>query len=189
MKCAIGLVVLLVGACRSVASSGPYATPSEAARDTAKAERITREAAELIATEPAKAEALLREALTADIFHGPAHNNLGVLFLGQGKRYEAAQEFEWAKKLLPGHPDPRVNLALCFEEAGRFDEALEQYASAIEAYPGYVPAMQGAASLVLRTGKQDARLELWLSEIAMRGESVSWREWAERHVGFASATR
>ncbi len=40
------------------------------------------------------------------------------MFLGQRKLYEAANEFEWAKKLLPGHPDPRVNLARTLEEAG-----------------------------------------------------------------------
>jgi len=33
----------------------------------------------LIDSDPAKAAELLREALTADLFFGPAHNNLGVL--------------------------------------------------------------------------------------------------------------
>ena len=38
----------------------------------------------------AQAEEMLREALTVDLYHGPAHNNLGVLFLRQSKLYEAA---------------------------------------------------------------------------------------------------
>jgi hypothetical protein len=50
------------------------------------------------------------EALSADLFFGLAHNNLGVLYLKEDKLYEAANEFEWARKLMPGHPDPRMNL-------------------------------------------------------------------------------
>lgn len=52
------------------------------------------------------------------MFNGPAHNNLGVLFLERGQLCKAANEFEWTRKLLPGHPDPRVNLALTLERAG-----------------------------------------------------------------------
>ena len=33
------------------------------------------------------------------------HGNLGVLYLNRGELYEAASEFEWARRLLPGHPD------------------------------------------------------------------------------------
>ena len=173
-----GAVLLAVAlGCRS-ATPSPYAPLSEATRSTARAEALNREAADLMETEAAKAERLLREALTADLFHGPAHNNLGVLFLEQGKLYEAAGEFEWAKKLMPGHPDPRVNLALTLERAGRIDEAFAGYESALEVWPDYLPAIQGLASLTVRTGRQDARLARWLDAIAMRAESVHWREWA-----------
>jgi tetratricopeptide (TPR) repeat protein len=177
-----------LGACTSARPRGPYEAPSEAQRDSARAELLTREAAELLTSEPERAETLLREALSADLYCGPAHNNLGVVFLAQGKRYDAAQEFEWAKKLLPGHPDPRVNLALCFEDAGRLDEALEHYASALEVYPGYVPAMQGAASLALRSGKPDPRLRGWLDEIALRGETPDWQHWASARAARGAAT-
>ena len=62
-----------------------------------------------------------------------------MLFLKQDKLYEAANEFEWAKKLLPGHPDPRVNLALVMERAGRNDEAFANYQAALEVWPNYLP--------------------------------------------------
>jgi Tfp pilus assembly protein PilF len=179
---ALGLVLALVG-CRSAnAPVGPYTPPSEAARDTTKAERLNREAADVLATDPARAEELLRQALTADLFHGPAHNNLGVVYLGQQKLYEAASEFEWAKKLMPGHPDPRVNLGLVMEAAGRNDEAMASYEAALEVWPGYLPAIQGAASLALRSGRRDdARLGSWLDEVALRGDD-GWRRWARsRH--------
>src|SRR4030095_9624565 len=105
------LAVTIVGGCAST-PSGPYSTPSADARDPAKAQKLTMEAADLMNSDPAKAEQLLKQALTADVFHGPAHNNLGVLQLKAGRWYEAANEFEWARKLMPGNPDPRMNLAL-----------------------------------------------------------------------------
>ena len=59
--------------------TGPYQSQSDGGRDNAKAQRLTQEAAALLDTNPQRAETLLRDALTADLYHGPAHNNLGVL--------------------------------------------------------------------------------------------------------------
>ncbi len=175
-----GLVLAaLLGGCASTGGpDGPYTTPTEASRSTAEAERLNRQAADMLSTHPAKAEELLRAALTADLFFGPAHNNLGVVYLKQKKLYEAANEFEWARKLMPGHPDPRVNLALALETAGRTGEALASYSSALEVWPNYLPALEGIASLTLRAGdRRDPRLAAWLSEISLRGEPA-WSSWA-----------
>ncbi|MFO0981427.1 MAG: tetratricopeptide repeat protein [Planctomycetota bacterium] len=150
--------------------------------DVALAERLTREAAPKIDTDPADAETLLRDALTADLYHGPAHNNLGVVFLKQGKLYEAANEFEWARKLMPGNPDPRLNLGLVLEKAGRVDEALKTYSTALEVTPEYEPAIQAIARLSLRSGRKDERLQEMLDTIALRGETEAWREWAQREM-------
>jgi tetratricopeptide (TPR) repeat protein len=133
-------------------------------------------------TDLAGAERLLREALAADLFFGPAHNNLGVLFLKQGKRYEAANEFEWAKKLMPAHPDPRVNLAMTLEEAGRVDDAIASYTAALEVYPGYLPAVQGIARVSVRAGREDDRLRGWLDSIVLQSREDAWREWARREA-------
>ena len=73
------------------------------------------------------------EALTRDLFYGPAHNNLGVVFLNQDKLYEAANEFEWARKLMPGQPDPHVNLAITMERAVRNEDAYKSYEAASKA--------------------------------------------------------
>jgi tetratricopeptide (TPR) repeat protein len=183
MRTLLACLLMLAG-CRAT-PAGPYTPPTGQARSTVEAERLTREAADLIASEPERAEKLLREALTADLFYGPAHNNLGVVFLGQGKRYEAAHEFEWARKLMPGHPDPRVNLALTLEGAGRVDEALATYGAALEVFPGYLPAVQGLARLTVRAGREDERLAGWLEDIAMRGEEASWRDWARSRASQA----
>ncbi len=146
-------------------------------------------------TEPAKAETLLREALAADLYHGPAHDNLGVLFLKQNKLYEAAGEFDWARKLLPGHPDPRLNLSLTLESAGRYDQAADHARTALQVHPGHIASLQQLARLELmhpvqpkgasfgttrpeRDPEARAELRTSLSEIAMRGESDAWKDWA-----------
>jgi Tfp pilus assembly protein PilF len=177
MRRALIAVALCIAACRAT-PTGPYSPPSEGQRNTTRAEQRNREAADLLASDPARAEALLREALTADLFFGPAHNNLGVVYLGQGKLYEAANEFEWARKLLPGHPDPRVNLGLCLEQAGKVDDALKAYEAALEVWPDYLPAVQGLALATVRAGREDERLAAWLDAIAQRSDDEPWREWA-----------
>ncbi len=167
----------LTAACQS-GPRGPYSPVAKGARDTDKAQRLTQEAAAIIDTRPGKAESLLRDALDSDLYFGPAHNNLGVLYLQQGKLYEAAGEFEWARKLMPGHPDPRINLALVFEDAGRVGDALGAYASALEVYPNHLQATEGLARLQLRAGRTGERTPALLDDIALRGENQRWRDWA-----------
>lgn len=181
---ALGLVALL-GCASSSEKIGPYQVPEDSARDREAAEELNAQAADVMGHDLARAEELLREALSADLFHGPAHNNLGVLFLKQGKLYEAAHEFEWARKLLPGHPDPRVNLGIVMETAGRTDEALAAYEAALEVYPDYLPAIMGAARLTQSTARSSERLREWLEEIALRAEDHRWADWARDCLALA----
>ena len=145
------LLPLLVGitSCRSTPDAdAPYSPPTELDRNTTRAEQLSRQGADALdAGDLEHAEALFRESLTADLFYGPAHNNLGVVFLKQGKLYEAAQEFEWAKKLLPSAPDPRVNLALVLERAGSEEDALASWQEALEIAPQCEQALAGLTRL------------------------------------------
>jgi Flp pilus assembly protein TadD len=181
---ALCAALIFVTGCASSNSGGAhvYRTPTEGQRNPLRAQELTMRAAELLHEDPAKAEELLREALTADLYHGPAHNNLGVAMLGKGLWYEAANEFEWARKLMPGHPDPRMNLALTLERAGRVDEALATYDTALEVYPHHVPTMQALTRLQLRHQRADDRTSDMLKEIAMAGETAEWREWAREQM-------
>ncbi len=178
------LVVLLgltFGGC-AAKPYGPYTPPDFARKDTPKAQQLSQDAAAILDTESERAERLLREALTADIDYGPAHNNLGVLFLSQGKLFEAANEFEWARKLMPGHPDPRMNLAFTLERAGRIDDALATYATALEVYPNHLQTIQALARIQLRHNRADDHTDDLLSEIALRGETDQWRTWARAQL-------
>ncbi len=143
-----------------------------------EAQRLTLLAADLLERDPERAEDMLRRALTADLYHGPAHNNLGVIHLNRGALYEAAEEFEWARRLMPGHPDPRMNLALTLERAGRIDDALTEYAAALEAYPGHIEAVQALVRCQVRNARRDERTRDLLEEVSMRGTSPVWRDWA-----------
>ncbi|MBY0111816.1 MAG: tetratricopeptide repeat protein [Phycisphaerales bacterium] len=172
--------------CVSQQSRGPYAPVTAGDRDTAKATALNAEATKILERADAtsdpramkRAEELLREALSADLYFGPAHNNLGAIFLARGELYNAASEFEWARKLMPGHPDPRVNLAITLESAGRIDDAMATYRTALEVLPDDIAAMQGLTRLQVRTGRRDQETARMLSEIAMRGETKQWRDWA-----------
>lgn len=173
---------LVVAACSS-SGHGPYEPNSEGDRNALQAQDLTKKAIDVAERDPAKSEALLREALTADLYYGPAHNDLGVLYFRQKKLYEAANEFEWARKLMPGHPDPRLNLALTLERAGHVAEAFSAYDAALEVAPEYVPAMQAYARLAVKKGRRDEKVVALLKSIALRGEDAAWREWAQReHV-------
>jgi tetratricopeptide (TPR) repeat protein len=179
LVCSILLVITtLLAGCAGSRGGGPYSPLSESDRDGDKARKLNAEAAKVMETSPEKAEKLLREALTADLYCGPAHNNLGVLYLKQGSLFAAAGEFEWARKLLPGLPEPRMNLALTLEKAGRTEEALATYATALEVYPDHIATIEAMALLQVKSGKTDQRTRKMLDDIAMRGESERWRQWA-----------
>jgi tetratricopeptide (TPR) repeat protein len=173
------VMLTVAAACASPTPTGPYSPSDPAQRDATRAEQLTREAVNCADDDPAHAESLLREALTADLYHGPAHNNLGVLYFREGKLYEAANEFEWARKLLPGHPDPRLSLALVLERAGHTAEAFAAYDGALEVAPEYVPALQAYARLAVREGRHDGRAAEALRTVALRGEDAAWRAWAQ----------
>ena len=176
------LALLFSAACSSPTPIGPYSTTTAENRDESKAVQLTRDAVAIADRDPERAEVLLREALTSDLYHGPAHNDLGVLFFRQGKLYEAANEFEWARKLLPGSPDPRLNLALVLERAGQTKEAFAAFDSALEAAPEHVPTMQAYARLAVRAGRHDEKTANALKLVALRGEDDAWRRWAQMEV-------
>ena len=174
----MSIAVLLAALSGCASTSGPYMPAEAAARSPLLAERLTQEAVAAIDRgDEARGEELLREALTADLYHGPAHNNLGVLYLSQGKLYEAASEFEWAKKLLPGHPDPRLNLAMTLDRAGQIDEALTEYRSALEVWPGHMPSIQAYAKCQIKHAVPQEDLPELLDRIALAGETEEWQLW------------
>ena len=173
----VAAVSLIVAGCGS--SSRNAYTNEGAVRDTARAEGIYKKAMDVIGSDPVAAEKLLRETLQYDLYHGRAHNNLGVVLFGAGKLYEAAGEFEWARKLMPGLPEPRVNLALVLDRGGRSQEALEAAQSALEVQADDIPANQAMVLIQLSNGTGDATTLKRLQNIIDRSDDQQWVAWAE----------
>ncbi len=170
--------VALIGCAVSPRDAGPYQSQPAAARDPIEAQRLTMQAAALIDEDPEEAERLLREALSHDLYHGPAHNNLGAIYLARDDLYEAASEFEWARKLMPGHPDPRLNLGLALERAGRAGDAIDAYRTALDVYPGHLPSIKALVRCQLRHNKTDEKTDERLRDIAMTSDT-EWSQWAQ----------
>ncbi len=182
------MTVLVLSSCDS-SPRGPYVSNGEQQRNPAQAETLYREAiAQLSKTKSDSsgdkdrlaAESMLREALSYDLYHGPAHNNLGVLLLKQERLYDAAEEFEWARKLLPGNPEPRVNLAIALERGGKHVDAIDAAKAALEVSPGNLAAMQTIALVQVREGMTDSATNGLLAQIRSRSMSTEWQDWAAR---------
>lgn len=171
-----------VGGCAGPRATSPYTAASDMPRDPRRADLLNSKAADLMNTDPIQAEQLLREALTADLYHAASHNNFGVLLLRKGDLYGAAGEFEWAGKLLPGHPDPRLNLALTLETAGRTDDALTKYRHALEVRPGHIPSVQALTRLEVTSNRRNEETPARLRTIALEGETTQWKEWARMEL-------
>ncbi|MEM1185649.1 MAG: hypothetical protein AAGI53_11710 [Planctomycetota bacterium] len=171
------LAAIILPACTSVRA--PYQPRTGESQDTTTARNLNSQAADIMESAPDQAEALLRDALTADVYFGPAHNNLGVLLMQRGELYGAANEFEWARRLLPGHPDPRLNLGMTLELAGKTADAMDAYRSALEVYPGYLPAIMALTRAELRTRHTTDDTKSRLEDIALRSMDPTWSQWAE----------
>jgi len=170
--------------CTSCSTAPPRVPPTHdvTSGDPKRAHGLALDALGVIDSDPVKAEQLLQSAVKADPFNGPAHNDLGVLYLRQSKLYEAASEFELARKLMPGNPDPRLNLGLTFEKAGVYERAFNAYDAALEASPAHIRTIEAVARLTLRTGRTNDRLSEMLEDIALRGETGNWRSWAKEQL-------
>jgi Tfp pilus assembly protein PilF len=168
--------------CISSCASVRRPTYDPAGRDPAKAQKLIVEALGVIDTNPEKASELMLAALAADPYNGPAHNDMGVLYLRQSRLYDAATEFELARKLMPGNPDPRLNLGLTLEKGQLFDRAFDAYNAALEVSPSHIRAIQAIARLTLRIDRKDERLLGMLEDVALRGETLEWRDWAQEQI-------
>ena len=108
----------------------------DARRDTAAATKHNAAALGLIKQgNYSQAEKDLTAALSADLFFGPAHNNLGSVYFHRKDYYRAAWEFQYAAKLMPGRAEPLYNLAMVFEAVGSLDKAAQWYEKAQEVEP------------------------------------------------------
>lgn len=152
-------------------------------RDTALARRENEQATRLLADGRYEtAEKHLKNALAADITYGPAHNNLGKVYYHQSKLYQAAWEFQYAAKLMPGQPEPRNNLGLVLESVGRLDEAADLYGEAYAMEPDNAQFIGNLARARVQRGDQGSLTRELLSKLIMTDSRPEWVEWARERL-------
>ena len=184
------LVVVLAGCAappqhdRARGADARYETVAGESRQAATLDFLQRKNARALALMEAgrfgEAEGVLKELLSADVTHGPAHNNLGKVYFHQGDLYRAAREFQYAAKLMPAAPEPLNNLGLMLEAAGKLDEAAESYAKAVELDPDEPEFVGNLARAKVRRGDDDEEVRGLLEKLVLRDARPQWAEWARR---------
>jgi Tfp pilus assembly protein PilF len=129
-----------------------------------------------------QAETEFKDALAADLFFGPAHNNLGTLYYRQEKYYLAAWEFQFAAKLMPNRAQPRNNLGLVFEAVGRLDDAAKWYDEALALEPESIESAGNLARIYVRRNRKDEKTRQLLQEVVMKDSRPEWIAWAKDHL-------
>jgi tetratricopeptide (TPR) repeat protein len=108
--------------------------------------------AEVFSTE----EGLLRDTLAKNPAAWPAHNDLGVVLVRQGKIPAAAEEFRAALRGKANEPGALGNLAQCDALEGRVAQACDEYRSALRLKPDSAVLHEGFANALAALGDNAA---------------------------------
>jgi Flp pilus assembly protein TadD len=177
---------ILAGCASTPATPGPspYQTlGKEPRRDSDLARQRTAQAVAMIEkNEWSQAEIILKQALDADVTFGPAHNNLGNVYLHENNLYLAAWEFQYAAKLMPFQPEPKSNLGLVFEAAGKLDEAVDCYEQAVKIEPDNPQFVGNDARARVRRGDKDVKTRDMLAKVVSVDTRPDWVEWARERL-------
>jgi protein O-GlcNAc transferase len=87
-----------------------------------------------------QAERAYRQLLSHDPHHAEPHNNLGSIFLKQGRFAEAATFFRSALQIHPHYPNAHFNLGLACQDQGQLAEAAACYRQAVRLNPDHEEA-------------------------------------------------
>jgi len=165
--------ILVLNAC-----GGTPRPPGDDIRDPEAAAAAYQHGVMVMDEDPETAREHFRRAVRADGDLGAAWNNLGVLAMEDGDLGVAVRALERARMLLPGDPDPRINLALALYRGGNVSGALESVTNALASAPDHLPALQTAAWIAVTEDRAPEALTQWLDRIAQHGTTRAWRRWA-----------
>lgn len=133
------------------------------------------------------AEAAFNQAIEADVLSGVAHNNLGKVYYLQDRLYQAAWQFQHANKLMPGSPEPRNNLGLTLEAAGKLEGAIEQYELAVAREPDDPVVLGNLVRARLRRGDSGPEMTELVRDYVMKESRPEWLTWARRRLALLEA--
>ena len=114
--------------------------------------------------------------------YGPAHNNLGSVYLRQGKLYLAAWEFEYAAKLMPERPEPNYNLGMVYEQAEQLDQAIDYYSKACQMAPRNPQFIGNLARALLKKSDIAPEAPALLSDLILYDTRPEWVCWAKERL-------
>ncbi|MES1171564.1 MAG: hypothetical protein ABUL56_04300, partial [Actinomycetota bacterium] len=99
----------------------------------------------------------------------------------------AAWEFQYAMKLMPNTPEPRNNLGLVFESAGKLDDAVASYDEAMRLEPDNVQFIGNLTRARVRRGDRDDSVRELLGKLVMRETRPDWADWARGQLATMDA--
>jgi Tfp pilus assembly protein PilF len=185
--------VVLAGCASPQAASDAqtYQTISRDPRRNTEAARANNERALTLITEGKwpDAESAAQQALAEDIFFGPAHNSLGLIYFHEKKLYLSAWEFQYATKLMPNQPEPRNNLGLVLEASNKLDQAVDNYEQAMQMEPNQPQYVGNLARAQWSRGDRSPQELDLLKKVIANDDRPEWVDWARESVALMHDTR
>jgi tetratricopeptide (TPR) repeat protein len=125
-------------------------------------------------------ETLFRHALAVTTNNDVAENNLGIVFLGQGKLDEAISLLQSAVDLRPDNSPAHENLAKALLQKGRVIDALVHYRKLLDLQPENMEVHNIVGTILVQQGHVREGVEEWqkvLSVDAGNGNAMSNLAW------------
>ena len=116
-------------------------------------------------------EALFRHALAVTVNNDVAENNLGIVFLGQGKVDEAISLLQSAVDLRPDNSPAHENLAKALLQKGQVDDALIHYRKLLELQPDNIEVHNIVGTVLTQQGRVGEGVEEWQNVLAIQPEN------------------
>ena len=116
-------------------------------------------------------EKLFRHALAVTTNNDVAENNLGIVFLGQGKVDEAISLLQSAVDLRPDNSPAHENLAKALLQKGLVDDALIHYRKLLELQPDNMEVHNIVGTVLVQQGRVDEGVEEWQKVLAIQSDN------------------
>jgi len=125
-------------------------------------------------------ERLFRHALAVTTNNDVAENNLGIVFLGQGKLDEAISLLQSAVDLRPDNSPAHENLAKALLQKGQVTDALIHYRKLLELQPDNMEVHNIVGTIFVQQGRAGEGVEEWQKVLAIQpdnGNAMSNLAW------------
>ena len=116
-------------------------------------------------------ETLFRHALAVTTNNDVAENNLGIVFLGQGKLDEAISLLQSATDLRPDNSPAHENLAKALLQKGQVADALVHYRKLFELQPDNMEVHNIVGTVLVQQGRVQEGVEEWQKVLSVEPDN------------------